>query len=93
MSKLMQELGELEKLIEVEYNKEKDKNTILELINKEQENNLKNMDKLLFDTMSKNNNLIKENNRLKYHIKIGQFIFATYILSTSAIYFFNIMFL
>jgi len=89
MSKLLQELEELEILLETEYNNHEDEKTMLLLINKEQSDNLKKMDKILFDVMTKNNNLLTVNSNLKYYNKIGQIIFAAYVL-ISSVYLFNI---
>ena len=96
MSKLLQELDELENLVEIEYNKQEDEKTMLLLTNKEQAENLKKMDTLLFDTMARNTKLININNDLlitinkyKYYNKLGQIIFATYIFTTSMIYLFS----
>ena len=92
MSKLSVDLQELEDLIEIEYNKQKDENTMLLLITQEKEDNLKQMDKLLFDVMNKNTRLEKDNNNLRYYNKIGQIIFATYIFTTSMVYLCNNLF-
>ena len=99
MSEILKKIDELENLIEFEFNKVNEcsdsKETkitqlceqiiMLKCINNENHNNLKNMDKTLFEFLNKNNILRQENNILKKENKIIKIICYSCVLLFSYI--------